>query len=306
MTRCGVIDVGSNTIRLCVYDVPKKKSARPSDICKVFDAKQSVGLSAYMDHGRMSPDGVLAAVKTLRTQVKRANLLNCNKIWAFATAALRNCSNSQEAVQEIEEGCGVGLDVVSGADEAKLGLAGARFGGAADIDTLVDIGGGSTELTRISPGGAMENVSLPQGSLSSYVAFVDKIIPTDEELDRIGEAFRAQLDASDIPLEGARSIYGLGGTVRTAARVYGDLFNQGVRLKEVRPEHLERLFTACREDEGIFAHELLRTSAQRVHTLLPGCALLREVFTASGAPLIHVTKYGVREGYLLARIEGRR
>ena len=254
----------------------------------------------------MSPDGVLAAVKTLRTQVKRANLLNCNKIWAFATAALRNCSNSKQAVEEIEESCGIALDVVSGPDEARLGLAGARFGGAADIDMLVDIGGGSTELTRINPDGTMENVSLPQGSLSSYVAYVREIIPTDAELDRIGQAFSARLDAAGVPLAGARRIYGLGGTVRTAARVYGDLFNEGVRPKEVRPEYLERIFSACREDRGHFAHELLRSSAQRVHTLLPGCALIREVFRASGAPLIHITKYGVREGYLLARIEGRR
>ena len=152
----------------------------------------------------------------------------------------------------------------------------------------------------------MENVSLPQGSLSSYVAYVREIIPTDAELDRIGQAFSARLDAAGVPLAGARRIYGLGGTVRTAARVYGDLFNEGVRPKEVRPEYLERIFSACREDRGHFAHELLRSSAQRVHTLLPGCALIREVFRASGAPLIHITKYGVREGYLLARIEGRR
>ena len=94
----------------------------------------------------------------------------------------------------------------------------------------------------------------------------------------------------------------MGGSVRAAARVYGDLFNGGIRSNVLVPEQVEEIISSCERRPGPFAHGLLRVCAQRVHTLVPGCAIIREVFRATGAQRMTINKCGVREGYFLDRI----
>lgn len=92
-----------------------------------------------------------------------------NHIAVFATASLRNITNTDEAVREITKATGLAIDVVSGKEEATLDFIGATH----DLDTshdglLVDIGGGSTELVSFEKGQILQAVSLPIGSLSLY------------------------------------------------------------------------------------------------------------------------------------------
>ena len=140
------------------------------------------------------------------------------------------------------------------------------------------------------------------GSLSSYRQFVDCVIPTKAEIERIGASFRLALEEAELPVRDESDLFGMGGSVRAAARVYGDLCNGGIRSNVLVPEQVDAIISYCEDAPGPFAHGLLRVCAQRVHTLVPGCAIIREVFRATGAQRMTIDKCGVREGYLLDRI----
>ena len=314
MARYAVIDVGSNTVRLCAYDVPKKKAARTGKPRKIFDVKESIGLSAFVEPpangfsvdgsrpGLMSQAGIDVASRAVKRQVRRAQVVGVDQVWVFATAALRNCANSAHAVAAVEEESGAAVDVLSGEEEARLGLQGARLAFALDEGVLIDVGGGSTEVTRLFADGSVAGKSIPMGSLSSYRQFVDCVIPTKAEIERIGASFRLALDEAQLPVRGESELFGMGGSVRAAARVWGDLCNGGVRSNVLLPAHVAEIIASCEDAPGPFAHGLLRVCAQRVHTLVPGCAIIREVFRTTGAQRMTIDKCGVREGYLLDRI----
>ena len=97
-------------------------------------------------------------------------------------------------------------------------------------------------------------------------------------------------------------LYGIGGSIRSAAKLYGDLCNKGNRFNYLLPEHIDAILNRYAEDTNAFAHEALRTLPDRIHTLIPGCVIIREAFKLCDGERLDICKYGVREGYLAERV----
>lgn len=170
MSRYAVIDFGSNTIRLCIYALPDvpSDSLTKKDITVLLNYKEMAGISSYVKNGKLSEKGIKKASRILREQIERASYFSPDAVRVFATAVLRNAKNSESAKQAIEKNCGVPITLLTNEEEALLGLAGASLDGSIETATLVDIGGGSTELTALSKGKLQAATSLPLGSLSSF------------------------------------------------------------------------------------------------------------------------------------------
>lgn len=305
MPTYGVIDLGSNSIRLVVYEV--KDDCLPAYTSKDFKSlindKVMAGLSAYVVEGAFSQAGVDRAVDVLKGHAKRARYFNCKRLEVFATAVLRNASNCAEAVAEIEERTDLPIALLSAQDEAHLGFVGATCDREVERGTLVDIGGGSTELTRIEGGRDFDNASMGQGSLSSFTRYVRGILPTGEEMDAIAASLRERLAALPCPdAYRADVLYGIGGSVRAAAKMHAQAAGEVARPKIMTPDDIRAILDWCRTDPDTFAHTALKASAERIHTLVPGCVILLALFEALGAERLELCKYGVREGYLIDRM----
>ena len=308
MPNYAVIDLGSNTIRLVVYEVKddRRKTYSSKDFKSLINDKVMAGLSAFVaDDGTFTDDGVRRAASALKGHAKRARYFDCKRIDVFATAVLRNAANSVEAVAAIERESGLAIDLLSAADEAHLGFVGATCDRTIERGTLVDIGGGSTELTRIEDGRDFGNVSLGQGSLSSYAAFVRAILPDPEEMDAIVGAFFERLAAlPNRDAYRAGTVYGIGGSVRAAAKMHAQLRQEAIRPKTMTAAQIRAILNLCRTDPDAFAHLALKASAERIHTLVPGCLILDTLMSAFCARRLDICKYGVREGYLVERVLG--
>ena len=176
MPTYGVIDLGSNSIRLVIYEVKddRRSTYSSKDFKSIINDKVMAGLAAFVEDGVFTPDGVDRAVNVLKSHMKRVRYFGCKRVDVFATAVLRNAANCTEAVAEIERRCGLAVTLLSARDEAHLGFVGARCSTPLERGTLVDIGGGSTELTRVEGGRDSDDVSLGRGSLSSFARFVRK------------------------------------------------------------------------------------------------------------------------------------
>lgn len=307
MPNYAVIDLGSNSIRLVVYEVrnDKKRAYTNKDFRSLINDKVMAGLAAYVENGVFTKAGVKRAVSVLKGHLKRSKYFQCKRVDVFATAVLRNASNCDEAIAAIEKDTGLPVTLLSARDEAHLGFVGATCDRAIERGTLIDIGGGSTELTRIEGGKQRDNVSLGQGSLSSYAQFVKDILPTPEEAAAIREAFWKHVEAlPNREAFRAETFYGIGGTVRAAAKMYAQTHGEGVRPKTLSPEQVRDILALRRQNASAYAHSALKASAERIHTLTPGCLILESLLTGLGATKLEICKYGVREGYLIERMLG--
>lgn len=297
MARLGVIDLGSNSIRLVVYETKKTDAAKP--FRTLVDEKKMAGLSAYTASGALGEEGVARAVAVLRDLLKLAGNLDCDRVDIFATAVLRNCTNSTQATSAIEEALGCAVRVLSSREEAHLGFVGASIGTPLDAGTLIDIGGGSTELTALRADGDHDGISIPFGCVLAYADYVRCVLPTPAECRAIAEAFRKKLDA--LPnLEAYRSerIYGIGGSVRAVAKMVAAVWG-GARPKIIRRADLEGLTDLLQGDVSAFAHRAVKAAPDRVHSLVPGMIILRTLAEELGATEVVPCKHGIREGYLV-------
>ena len=292
-----VIDVGSNTVRLCVYRITRGGSLK-----KIFDERKPVGLAQYVSDDVMSDEGIKAAAKAINGQLDCVRLLGCENVIVFATAALRNCSNSKRAVRTLEGQINIAVDLLSAKSEAELGYLGARDYLSFTDGMCIDIGGGSTEVSVVGEGKVKASVSVPQGSLSTWKAHVHGVLPRQDELDALRQDFGQALDASGIPIKGIELACGIGGSIRNAAKLYGRVFCDGERPTTVHKRHIDALLRLAEEAPYRFSRAMLAQRPDRLHTIVPGMAILDEVLARSGTDEVKISKYGIREGYVLSRL----
>lgn len=305
MPNYGVIDLGSNSIRLVVYEVRsnRKRAYTNRDFKSLINDKVMAGLSAYVQDGLFTQAGIERAASVLKGHAKRARYFQCERIDVFATAVLRNCKNSADAICAIERSCGMRINLLSAKDEAHLGFVGATCDRGIECGTLMDIGGGSTELTRISENADSHNTSIPQGSLSSYANHVAGVLPTDEEIRSIEQAMRTRVQAlPDLRAFRAQCLYGIGGSVRAVAKMLAQMRGSQTRPKEFSLADANELLALLRQRPSEFAHLAAKAVPERMHTLVPGCVIAKTVMETCGSKTLEICKYGIREGYLIERM----
>ena len=305
MPNYGVIDLGSNTIRLCVYEVKDdhRRTYSIKDFRSLLNNKVMAGLASHVADGVFTKKGVRHAVDVLEGHVRRLKYFDCVRADVFATAVLRNCENSREAIRAIEQKSGLAITLLSAEDEAHLGFVGATCDRVIERGTLIDIGGGSTEITRVDGARDLDKESIGQGSLSSFASCVAGIVPTPSEMDRICEAFRERLAAGIDPARyRTETLFGIGGSVRAAAKMRAEMTSADARPEMLTPDDVAEIIEYARTSPDAFSHTALKAAADRIHTLVPGCLIISCLFAEFGAKSLTICKKGVREGYLIERM----
>lgn len=294
-----IVDVGSNTIRMNVYDIKDDK------LKILFTKKATAGLASFVKDKSMSAAGIDRVVEVLEDFKETLANLNIPEMHVFATASLRNVENSSEAVAEIERRTGVPVRVLSGREEAELDFLGAAREANVRKGLLVDIGGGSTELVAYKDGKILSAVSIAKGSLNSYNKYVKGILPTREERRLIRADFLKKLDGIKA-FEGKNKyklMCGVGGTVRAALKLDQLLFGKSAAENLLQVSHVGYIIKAMeqRENREKFIKNmglLLDVVPDRIRTILPGMIILYAVAKRFKCESILVAQTGVREGFM--------
>ena len=291
-----VIDIGSNSIRLTLYETEGQS------FHILFREKIMAGLAGYVEEGKLSAEGIECACKGLLTFRSILQTLEIARISVFATASLRNISNTEQALAIIRAATGYSVEVISGEQEALFGYVGAMKELRLSSGAFLDIGGASTEIVTFEESLPVDFASFSIGSLSLYRRCVKKILPGEGSLRHLRQEISRTIDVSEGALAPRPLIVGVGGTARAALKLARHYYKMSDDCRSMTAEQLDGLCKFLCSGKKAASDLILRLEAERIHTLVPGLLILQHVFHLFGAQQLIISSYGVREGYLCQRI----
>ena len=293
----GVIDVGSNTIRLSIYDVSN------GEVYPMLNNKTTAGLAGYVKKGKMTKKGIQKASDVLNQYKDMMEHFPLEELFVFATASLRNISNTDDALQTIQSETGLSIDVLTGYQEATFDFIGAAHSINLDEGVLLDIGGGSTEILVYERGEIQNAVSLPFGSLSMFTNYVSRLFPTKKEKKEIEAAVMKEVEKIKF-LRGKRfdTVVGIGGSIRATKNMNNIVFGLPKENNVIIAEDVPKLLKQFKGEENEVLKTVLKVSPDRVHTLIPGMIVMNTVCKYVECKDIIMSAFGVREGYLYQKL----
>ena len=279
--RVGIVDVGSNTVRLLV--------AAPSGsrLVTVRERRAFLGLGEEIEsYGWVSDVKLRETAEVVRAQAVEARELGVHHVEVVVTAPGRQAANAQELVQALTQASGARVRVLSPEEEGRLAFYGVLTG----LDTLpasiavCDLGGGSTELVVGTPGGPVWECSLDLGCvrLTHRLELADP--PGTESLPRGRAEVHKVLEGLAPPLP--RAAFVTGGTARALRRIAG---------RKLGAKQIERAEAILCKHSSYEIADQYDLDVSRAKTLLAGCLILGEIQERIAVPLV-VARTGLREG----------
>ncbi|GAB2871698.1 Ppx/GppA family phosphatase [Nocardioides pacificus] len=304
--RLGVLDIGSNTGHLLVMDARGGAAPLPA-----FSYKRPLRLAEHLDEaGAVTQAGIDALTAFTAESLVVAEDKGCEETLAFATSAVRDSVNADAVLDHVHERTGVRIEVLSGADEARLTFLAVRrwFGWSAGRLAVFDIGGGSLEIA----GGADEAPdvawSVPLGAARLAREWFPAGVPDADTLRSLRRRIRAEIarDAGSLLRDGAPDrAAGSSKTFRSLARICGatpsgegNLVPRTLRA-DVLAQWLPKLI-AMPHDELC---DLPGVSASRAHQIVPGALVAEAVMDIFDLPALEICPWALREGLILDRFD---
>lgn len=292
----GVIDIGSNTIRLSIY------KRTDTGFRLILNEKSMAGLAGYVNkHGNLTHKGTMKAVEVLKSFEQILQNIDVKTVFVFATASLRNIRNTQKVIEKIKACSGYDVDVVSGEQEAIYSYTGASLLMAFDQGILIDIGGGSTELVFYKNKQIEKALSMPIGSLNLYNRHVGDILPSTDELAEIKRSIKAEMGKLEVD-NSYQIIFGVGGTARGTCKLCNAICDAPVNNRTIEVNDMRDMLSRFNTDRTYAVKKIIKILPDRIHTIIPGMAILDCVAKQYRSEKIIVCEYGVREGYLYTKL----
>lgn len=300
--RYSIIDIGSNTIRMVIYEITG------GTYREILNERDFSGIISYIKDNELQPDGIEKLKTVLSKMVMLCKLLECNKIHCFATASLRNVCNSAAVITDMEKQLEIEIELLAGIDEAMYDFKGLKAVIDEPDGVGLDLGGGSCQLFYFENDEMQRCQSFPIGCLKVYEKFVGGIIPTHDEENAI-RAYTMECLKNEASLKnlGHSYIYAMGGTARSAAKLHKAFIGSCARTDgyTLTAAQLEDLCTIVRDVSLSGVKMIAKVLPERTNTIVPGMLVLSTICDYVGADGIRIVKSGVREGYLHGCILGK-
>ncbi|WP_320069526.1 Ppx/GppA phosphatase family protein [Micromonospora sp. RTGN7] len=308
--RLGVLDVGSNTVHLLVVDGHHGAHPWP-----VHSEKVVLRLAEQIGpDGALTEAGADELVKAVGLARAAAAGLDTAELIAFATSAVRDATNSREVLARVSDETGVRLEVLSGADEARMTFLAVRrwFGWSAGRLLALDIGGGSLEIAAGIDEDPQVVVSLPLGAgrLTRDRLRVDPdsaAPPSAEAVEALREHVDGLLDpvVEKLAEVGWERAVATSKTFRTLARLAGAA-PSGAGLwarRSLTRDGLRQVFGFIRHIPPRHLWELEGVGVGRAHQLLAGAVVAEAVMRRLDVPSLDICPWALREGVVLRRLD---
>lgn len=303
MKRLGIIDLGSNSVRLIIMHVDGTNAHH-----QVENIKETVRLSSGLDpEGRLNTEAFQYAADTISLFVRFCQARNVDRILAVATAAVRNAPNGQELIEYIYDKTGIKIQVLTGEEEAYLGYVGLVNSTPFTDGLMADFGGGSLKLCAFEGRVNQATMIYEFGVVTIAERFNLKDKPAPSDLKAMEEFLEKQFERVG-RINGQRLLIGIGGTFRSLARIYR-------RRRHYLPDITDGIEIPAEDVREIYAMLSQMSHAERLEVpgleparadlIVAGTGIILKLMEAIQAEKVVVSTASIRDGifykYLLPR-----
>ena len=300
--RLAVIDLGSNSFRLVVFDVSPRGSWRRTD--EIYETVRiGEGLATT---GLLGEPAIDRALHTLGLYAHFCRSMGIEDVRPVATSAIRDADNRQEFLKRAEAASDLPIRVLSREEEARYGYLAAANSTTITDGLVLDLGGGSLQLVRVEGRLSQELDSWPLGA----VRMTERFLPGDgkaakKDLKALRAHVRAELKRDRWVRDAGARMVGIGGTVRNLAAA--------VQHAAGQPDYGIQGFAVSASALGELVDELTGRTAEgrgqvagikpgRADLILAGAVVVQTVMEVAGAESIEATEAGLREGVFFEQL----
>jgi exopolyphosphatase / guanosine-5'-triphosphate,3'-diphosphate pyrophosphatase len=307
--RIAVIDLGTNTFNLLVAEVNSVSHYRI-----LYNTKMPVQLGkGGINNKNITPEAMQRGIDTLRKYLHRISAYNVEKIYAFATSAVRSADNGYEFAARVKNELGLEIEIISGDKEAELIYYGVKLGTRMNEETsmIMDIGGGSTEFVICNNQQIFWKKSFDIGAARMLESFCpgDPVTTSDIEaienylLGELGELFAA-VKQHDVSM-----LIGSSGSFDTFAEIIAHKFYEPSIIENITEYTFEM-------DDFRYTHQLMIASSKEQRLATPGLIPMRVdmiviasifvnlILNRCNLSKMKLSAYSLKEGVLNELISG--
>jgi exopolyphosphatase/guanosine-5'-triphosphate,3'-diphosphate pyrophosphatase len=299
--RLAVIDVGSNSFRLVVFTSTEHWWKRTDEIHE--PVRVGEGLDAT---GELQPEPTERALETLELYAHFCRATGIERVRPVATSAIRDAGNQAEFLRAARERSGLEIEVLSGEAEARYGYLAAVNSTTLEDGIVLDLGGGSMQLTRVRGRRSAEARSWPLGAVRMTERFFDGGPARRKQIRAVREHVASELAAAPWIADAGRLV-GIGGTVRNlaaAVQLAADLPSYGIQgfriTRAALGELVEELAGMTPGERG----KVAGIKSERGDLILAGALVIEAVMEAAGIDDLEATEAGLREGVFFETLLG--
>ena len=292
--RVAVIDIGSNSVRMVVYE---KTSRYAFHLLHETKSKVRISQDAYKYDGVLQKEPMQRTFFALSDFLQIAKSFKARKILCVATSALRDAPNQKDFLQEVKEKLKLNIKIISGEREAYFGaIACANLLPKQTNALSIDIGGGSTEFSHIDGDNVTDTISLKLGTVRLKELYFDR-----GNIEGAKQYIDSELDK--IPSSSISTLIGIGGTFRAISAAI-------MKIEEYELDKLHA-YEYSSEIFSTYIEALLKTTTDgQLHSLeikenrfdiiRPGTLILQRVLNRLNINKVVTSGVGVREGVYLS------
>ena len=291
MEKIAIIDLGSNSARLVLVNILE------GGYFVVFDElKESVRLGQDMDwDGFLKPQRIAQTIKTLKMFRRLCDANGVEKIYAYATSAVRRAKNQKSFLDEVAVSCGIKIQVLTKDEQANLVYQGV-------INSLeVPIGGGSTQFIYYSRKNILASETLPFGSVTLTDLFKNDNCPPEEKAKKVQDFIKEHLDRIEWfkEIDPDTQFVGVGGTFRNLGRISRNIKKYPLDMMHnyhLSTEEFNQIYNTIKTLDLDRTQKIKGLSSGRADIFPTALAVVKEVIDYVGLNEIIVSGCGLREG----------
>jgi exopolyphosphatase/guanosine-5'-triphosphate,3'-diphosphate pyrophosphatase len=295
-----VVDLGSNSFRLVVFTWSDGSWWKRTD-----EIHEAVRIGEGLDAtGNLQPEPMERALETLELYAHFCRATGIEAVRPVATSAIRDAGNRGEFLAAARERSGLEVEVLETEREAWFGYLAAVNSTTLSDGVVLDLGGGSMQLTRVRERHAVEMKSWPLGAVRMTERFLTREVPKSKDLKAL-RAHVAEALAEAPWLAGAGAITGIGGTVRNlaaAAEIAAELPSFGVQGFRLRRDALDALVDRLAGMPAAERGKVPGIKSGRGDLILAGALVVQTVMDLGGFEVLEATEAGLREGVFFATL----
>lgn len=296
-----LLDLGSNAARFVLARI---RSGRGFTILE--EEREQTRLAGGR-RGRLPGSAVRETLRAAHAFVEAAWRRGDARVIVLATAAVRDADNAETLLEPLRRRYGGDLRILSGEEEARLGVRAVVVSMGFDTGVVVDLGGGSLQVSQVRNGESATAVSLPLGVVRMATRFLRHDPPTTNEVRALRREVRTLATGALPPAADGVRLVGLGGTIRALARIQRASGRGGRSIHGARLDRAD--VVAIRE--RLEPMSLRRRRAvdglkrERADIIVTGAVMVEELMELGGYERLAVCGQGVRYGVLVEETFGR-